>query len=76
MQTGYPPDWNEDDIVIHLKMKSLYNTNTKLIISKAPCFEDGTPIEPPILIRQDGYCVECGKEEDCKTPPQSFRMNN
>lgn len=75
MQTGYPPEWNEDDILIHLKMQELYKTNKKMTITVAPYFEDDkTPITPPLLIRQNGNYVE--EKEECKTPPQSFRKDN
>lgn len=69
---SYPPDWTEDDIQIHLKMQELYKTNEKLIITR-------TPIEPPMLKRQDAYYKEDSKEEkkdEPPTPPQSLRGDN
>ncbi len=80
MQTGYPPEWTEEDISMHIKMHTLYKTNEKLIISRAPYFEDGTPIDPPLLQRQNGNYVESKEDEkdkeECKTPTQSFRKDN
>lgn len=72
---NYPPDWTDDDIKIHLKMQELYKTNTKLIITRETTWEDGTPIMPPILKRQNGEYKE-EKKDDPPTPPQSFRMDN
>lgn len=76
---SYPPDWTEDDIQIHLKMQELYKTNKQLIITRSITWEDGTPIEHPILKRQDAYYNEDSKEEkkdEPPTPPQSLRGNN
>jgi hypothetical protein len=81
---SYPSDWTEDDIVIHLKMQELYRTNKQLIITRQTTWEDGTPIEPPLFKRQDGYYTSRAgesqsnyneeKKED--VPPQSVRKDN